>query len=668
MTEAAARLIALDGGDAEVWSWERKITGTCRCPERCGTISLSVNGADVAAERKGRRFRASVRLKEGKNHIVAVCRHADQQECSSDAITLLQRLKNRPTARIQVSIEPEGVVLDGGASSPGEASGAPIVKHTWRRRKGNPAFLSIRRPTGSEADRRILIAPPSVDGEYYVSLKVVDAEGRSDTATTYFVVENGKPRSVRWDTENPAWVEEAVLYAVVPHNFGPHGFHSVMERLGDLEDLGISAIWLSPCNATPTGGHGYDISDYFRLRRDYGTESHFRKLVKDAHARGIRVLMDFVPNHSSIHHRYMKHAQEHGKASAYHDFYDRDEDGHYTYYFNWWSLPNLNYDNSGVRRWMLEAFSYWVRRFDVDGFRVDAPWGVKLRRPDFWPEWRRELKRIKPDLLLLAEASARDPYWFTEGFDVAYDWTDALGRWSMGKVFDVPERIVARLHNALTNKGKAYHEDALICRFLNTNDTGKRFLTRYALDMEKVAAAMLLTLPGLPCIYTGQEVGAEFEPYKTAGPISWEDEHGLRPYYTRLIGLRRSVPALHSREWEILETRSEAQTYAYARFDSNRRRSALVVLNFSAVEAKADVQLTQNSTVFAETGRLVDLLGGEELTVEPCGESAIRIPLRASSARILVPCGDERSATSASHERPAAITDASRRRKQTGRG
>jgi len=637
MTQAALERISLDGGDAEVWAWEKTISGVCRWGDECGTILVSVNGREVPAERDGERFHATVRLEEGENRIVASCRAGDGSERGSEAMTLVQRLRPGPKARLAVSLEDGGIVLDGGGSEASESDGAAVAGYSWHPREGNPEALVLGPAGGGEGNVRVVAQPPTCDGEYYVALRVTDTKGRSDTATATFTVADGKARAADLERGNAAWVEEAVVYGVVPHNFGPDGFRSVAERLDELSDLGITAIWLAPCNATPGRGHGYGVEDYFTLRPDYGTESDFRALVEEAHARGIRVLMDFVPNHSSVSHRYMVDAQERGPASPYYEFYDRDGDGgKYTYYFDWARLPNLNYDNPEVRRWMLEAFSYWVREFDVDGFRVDAAWGVKMRRPDFWPEWRREMKRIKPDLLLLAEAGARDPYWFTHGYDAAYDWTDELGQWALEGVFEDPKQIASRLHGALTNEGRGFHEDALIFRFLNNNDTGPRFITRYGLELERVAAAMMLTLPGIPCVYMGQEAGAEFEPYGTLGPISWDDRHGLRPYYARLIALRRGLPALHSREWEVLETQSKEQTYAYARFDGEECGPALVVLNFSPVETEAEVKLTETTRVFAGSDALMDVLGGEEVPVAAGGEGAIRVRLPASSARILV--------------------------------
>ena len=627
--------MSLPRGPVDAWAWSKRVTGTCSCNPGYATVVVRVNGVEYETPREGERFSVTVPLQEGMNHVTACCRHHDGLACAPAETRIRQRLKARPKAVIRIAVGPEGILLDGHASAPDEATGSPLVRYRWRAQKTNPARLLLRRPACQPPAAVASAAVPDEDGEYRVSLTVTDAHGRSDTASAYFVVESGEARVPDLDTENPAWVESAVIYGVVPHNFGPSGFRSVISRLDDLRDLGVGAIWLSPCTDTKRRGHGYGVSDYFRVRRDYGTKRDFRQLVKEAHARGIRVLMDFVPNHSSVRHPYMEHVARYGTASPYHGFYEWQQDGeHFAHYFHWRHLPNLNYDNPEVRRWMMEAFSYWVREFDVDGFRVDAAWGVKLRRPGFWPEWRRELKRIKPDLLLLAEASVRDPYYFTDGFDAAYDWTDELGKWAWEHVFEDPDQIAVRLRAALTNDGRGFHEDALIFRFLNNNDTGPRFITRYGVEMERVAAAMLLTLPGLPCIYTGQEIGAEFEPYKTSGPISWQGDRELREHYRRLIALRRAVPALHSRPWQLLETRCSRQCLAYLRTGAAADQPALVLLNFSREEARPEV--TVPTSAFAPSPRMLDLLSGKLVPVREAEGGALRVSLAGLSAVILV--------------------------------
>ena len=426
----------------------------------------------------------------------------------------------------------------------------------------------------------------------------------------------------------PRWVDEAVVYGVVPRNFGETGgFADVTARLDELADLGITAIWLSPINRTVEGDFGYAVTDYFSLRDDYGTEQGFRQLVREAHRRGIRVLMDFVPNHTSVEHPYHRDVVQHGRASRYWGFYDRDADGEITHYFDWTHLPNLNFSNPEVRTMMLEAFAYWVRELDVDGFRVDVAWGVKERAADFWPEWRAHLKAIKPDLFLLAEASARDPYYFENGFDAAYDWTEELGHWAWEGVWDAqaPADLVESLHAAVTNHGEGYHPERLVFRFLNNNDTGASFVGRHGTDLTRVASAALLTLPGIPLVYTGEEVGAIFSPYEDTAPIVWRDRFALRDHYRRLIALRKRLPGLHGPGFERLAAPGAPRVYAYVRTSEGGDDPVVIALNFGGEPARARIERPP-----ALQGPLRDELGGDEI---PPG--AVDVP--AWGARVLTP-------------------------------
>jgi cyclomaltodextrinase len=630
--------IQLSGSNTDVWAFHKQVRGSMQDPSACQAVLIENNDARVQTALQEYIFSAEVPIRPGSNVLRAVCQGADNQEEPSQEITFTGRLQQRPRATIAVSLSNGQVLLNGEKSTPDELENQPIHKYIWTARPGNPAGATANGQEFREGVNGINLELqlPQVDGEYYFTLRVVDAAGREDTSTTYVVVEGGQPRIPDYDHENPAWVEQAIVYGVIPRLFGTPGAEAIQYRLDELADLGITAMWLAPINATPD--FGYSVLDYFELRDNFGSKEDFRALVQAAHERGIRVMMDFVPNHTSNEHPYFKDTVEKGQYSPYWDFYDRDENGNYTYYFDWTHLPNLNYDNPEVRRMMLEAFSYWVSEFDVDGFRVDACWGVQQRRPGFWPEWRRELKRIKPDVFLLAEASARDPYNFDSGFDAAYDWTDQLGRWAWGGFWgegaekaETP-RLIENLKRALKNEPEGYHPDALIFRFLNNNDTGTRFITTHGEEMTRVATALLLTLPGVPCIYTADEAGQWFRPYFDAAPVTFQERYrGLRDYHKKLIALRKQIPSLYSRRWQLLDLEPANQVLGYLRFVEGNEAPALVLLNFSEEEAGVPLSLPGAFRSMTHQGKLFDQLNDEMVNLD--GATPLRV--EPMSARIL---------------------------------
>nr|MBA3413633.1 alpha-amylase [Chloroflexia bacterium] len=628
-TPAAPAAIALDKRGGDAWAWEKRLTGVCPgCPPEA-PLALRVNGRTTPAERDGDAFAATVRLDPGPNEVVAVATMPDGSEEVSAPVVYEVQLQPRPTARLVARVEGDRIVFDASGSTPSDYDAAPIRSWRVEPRDGNPAALDL----AQQAAGVFAAAIPSADGEYYAAVTVEDAAGRFDDAAAYVVVEAGVARAPDPVHERAAWIAPAVVYGVVPRNFDPPGFVGVTARLDDLRDLGISALWFSPITRTPPGLFGYEVIDYFDTNPTYGTKEEFKTLVDAAHARDLRVLMDFVPNHTSVEHPYARDADAFGEASASWDFYDRDAGGTPTHYFDWFHLPNLNFANPEVRRFMMEAMTFWARDLGVDGFRVDAVWGIQQRRPEWLTDFLVEMNRIKPDSLLIAEASARDPFWTEQGFDAAYDWTDQLGQWAwgdaLGGIAPIGEAMVA----ALTDDGRGYHPDAPVMRFLNNNDTGARFVTTYGLDFSKTALAMLLTLPGLPCLYTGDEVGAEFQPYETAGPIDWSDPNDLRPYVKELIALRRATPALHGRRWLPLAVEPAAPCFAYLRSaDDPTAAPVVVVLNFSASDLEASVTLPVDSGL-ARGGTLIDLLTGETVTL-PTGDG-FSTPLLGWGVRVL---------------------------------
>jgi cyclomaltodextrinase len=567
--------VAFSTTGGEAWTFHKRIE--VLAPEgACDLIVIRGANGHLEGKPANGHLAALLPLSPGHNDIAAECRRGGMRIGEPVSQAWVARPRNAPTARIGAQISGSKITLDAAGSQPAAAQPTPLVTYEWRAGSDNPAPLAL------PAEGIVLAIPsPKLDGEYRVTLRVVDAAARADESTMIFRVRRGQPEQIDTTREPPAWIDGAVIYDVVPKLFGPRGLTDVSARLDTLARLGVNTLWLAPVTASAASDFGYAVTDHFVVRSDFGSETELRHLIAGAHARRMRVILDFVPNHLSDQHPYFQDVARRGRSSPYFDFFARSSSGSVSTYFDWENLKNLNYHNEDVRRFMLEAFSHWIRDFDVDGFRVDVAWGPRERAADFWLQLSRELKRIKPDLLLLAEASAKDPYYKRNGFDAAYDWTEKLGVWAWEAAFQRPHGIALALREALTSE--ATDRNQLVFRFINNNDTGARFISRHGVALTRVAAAMLLTLPGLPGLYTGDEVGAAFEPYKQAGPIDWADRYALWPWYAQLLSLRRSLPALRSRAFQLLDLEPADKILGYLRLDeSGEGDHVLVLLNYGA--------------------------------------------------------------------------------------
>jgi glycosidase len=444
-------------------------------------------------------------------------------------------------------------------------------------------------------------------------LRVTDTNGHSDESSIALNVVGGVA-FVRASSDEPPYLDEAIVYGMVPPLYGTEPLRAAAAALDGIADLGVTIVWLPPLFGTPPGDYGYAVTDFERVRRDYGTADDLHAFVTAAHRRKLRVLLDLVANHTSNQHPYFQQAEQLGFRSHYHEFFEWDEHGRAMHYFDWEHLPNLQYQDPEVGRFMTEISERWIRAFRVDGYRADAAWGVARRNPAFWPQWSAELRRVDPDLFFLAEASAREPYWFGHGFDAAYDWTEEPGQWAWKDVFASKEGVARRLYDALARSADTVRPHRTL-RFLNNNDTGERFIARHGEDMTRVATAALLTLPGIPCLFSFDEVGGEFDPYAVRGPIAPPPRPALRAFHEKLIWLRRATPALRGRGFALLFVDDDREVLAYVRRGERPEEIALVVLHFGA--SPAPLHLTLPESFSTRTVR--DALTGQSIAVRQKG-------------------------------------------------
>ncbi|MBK6799818.1 MAG: hypothetical protein IPG76_24370 [Acidobacteria bacterium] len=213
----------------------------------------------------------------------------------------------------------------------------------------------------------------------------------------------------------PSWIRDAVIYELNPRTFSQAGnFNGITERLDELKSLGVTIIWLMPVH--PSGiekkkgtiGSPYAVRDYYAVNPDYGSQDDFRRLITEAHKRGLKIIIDVVANHTSWDSVMMKDP----------GLYKRDAKGNILSPFDWSDVAALDYNNRELRKYMIEMLKFWLREFDLDGYRCDV---AGLVPTDFWEEARPELEKVKKISLCLRNGISRTCWselsiWIIRGF------------------------------------------------------------------------------------------------------------------------------------------------------------------------------------------------------------------------------------------------------------
>jgi glycosidase len=324
----------------------------------------------------------------------------------------------------------------------------------------------------------------------------------------------------------PAWADTAVIYEIFIRTFSATGdYAGVVEKLPYLQNLGVNTIWFMPVYEGPTE-HGYAPMDFFRSEADYGDLRAFRQVVDTLKQAGMRVIFDFVANHTSDQHRFFGAAQN--PSSQYRDWYLWHSDGSYEYNADWDVLPDLNWRNPAVSNFMLDVADFWLAT-GVDGFRCDAAWGVPH---SFWRRLRLHLKQQNSEFLLIDEVLPRDPEFRKRQFDASYD-TDFYGN-----LLDVlyKKKPVRALAVSQEKSRVNYAPQTLDLRYIENHDM-PRMLATFGEDAAALAGVLLMLNSGMPLIYYGQETGLS----EMRGAMNWQEAntHPFIAFYQQLIRLRR---------------------------------------------------------------------------------------------------------------------------------
>ena len=427
----------------------------------------------------------------------------------------------------------------------------------------------------------------------------------------------------------PAWTRDAVVYNIVPDSFAagkrlaPNGappcrggtVRGVTENLDYIASLGFNCIYLNPIFAARSY-HRYDTLDYYRIDPHMGAEDDLRDLVRRAHALGIRVILDGVFNHVSSDHPFFRDVLEKGRASRYYScFYALPETPRlpaagelpgYTCFSYVADMPKTNTADPFLRQYFCDVGANWVRKFDVDGWRLDV---ANELDDGFLRAFRASVKAAKSDALIVGEVWENAAHYLGgDMLDSAmnYDFRRYCRRFFAEQTVDA-ETFDTNVSTLLLR----YNENALFAQLnlLDSHDVS-RFLSLCGGKTERMELAVLLqmTFPGMPCVFYGDEKGlcGESEP-EYRRPMAWDASSPLEEVYRRMIALRKTHPAL--RYGSFHTELACGGVYRYSRVWNGTKIT--VAMNLGAEPVKAE----KRGTLLLKKGENRDIIGAWEYEV-----------------------------------------------------
>ena len=406
----------------------------------------------------------------------------------------------------------------------------------------------------------------------FSSCKLTPKEGEEKTVAT---------AEVKLIDGHPDWIMQGNIYEVNVRQYTPEGtFKAFEQHLDRLKEMGVQTLWFMPI--TPISvtdrkgllGSYYAVADYTAVNPEFGTLSDWKALVKHAHELGMKVIIDWVPNHTGGDHPWL---------TSNPDFYVVDSvTKKVVAPFDWTDVRKLNYKNPALRDSMISEMKFWVTETDIDGFRCDVAGEVP---DDFWAKCISTLKKEK-NLFMLAESDRKGLH--ESGFDASYAWNDfsTLKRVAKG------EANAKAIDSALQKSDTLYPGNSLRMFFTSNHDENTWNKADYGTMPGAIHApfAVLTQTMGhsIPLIYSGQE-----EPFLDSLSFFYKDTISFGKYqragfYKTLLNLRKNNPALAANaSFKKVAVGDEKALYAYVREAGSNK--VFVILNLSAKEQKIKV-------------------------------------------------------------------------------
>lgn len=393
-----------------------------------------------------------------------------------------------------------------------------------------------------------------------------------------------------------SFINETVIYEANPGLYGTESaFNAIVNQLDQIKALGVNTLWLMPIyeqGVLNAQGSPYCIKNYKAIDSQYGTLSELKALVSAAHGKGMRVILDWVANHTSWDNDWITNKS----------WYTQDANGNIISPegFNWNDVADLNYGNVDMRQAMLDAMKYWITEVDIDGYRCDYAEGVPH---DFWQNAIKELKSLKGnDLLMLAEGEVSAL--FTDGFDMVYGWKFAdqlqqvyAGKATVSKLYEVHKAEYAGVSAGKQRMRYITNHDL-------SNDNSP--IQVYGGERGAISAYVIAaTLAGSPMIYSSQEIGyASPVPFFNQQSMDWSSNPTYRNEYEQIMAIRKSSSALKTGQLKTYETGIIASFYR-----SDSKEGILVMVNTTNKEqtVKAPIEQAYNNAT--------DLMNNTTLTI-----------------------------------------------------
>jgi alpha-amylase len=372
---------------------------------------------------------------------------------------------------------------------------------------------------------------------------------------------------------HPAWIEQGNIYEVNVRQYTPQGTFKAFEaNLDRLKNMGVQTLWFMPINPISQKGRKgklgsyYAVSSYTAINPEYGNMDDWKALVRDAHEKGFKVIIDWVPNHTGADHPWL---------TTHPGFFVKDSTGKPAVAFDWDDVRQLDYKNPEMQDSMIASMKYWITNSDIDGFRCDVAWNVP---GEFWKKCIGELKQTKKSLFFLAEGEKT--YLVQNGFDAFYPWE----AFHMMIKIAQGQRPAFALDSVKSKYDTSFFPRSLAMYFTSNHDENSwnkaDYGTMPGASHAPFAVYTQTTDHSIPLVYSGQE-----EPFLDSVSFFYKDtitfaKYGRANFYKTLLTLRKNNPALATdASFRKLATNNDTAMYAFEREKGGNK--VLVILNLS---------------------------------------------------------------------------------------